>query len=104
MGIDELVNVEAFAYDFTLNYDENAFEYVEAISDDGVFVNAKKIEDGKVRVLVSSLTGEPLPAKEVLAKVVLRAEAKTEGGNLSITNSSVGDGEGLIGKNIICFQ
>ena len=63
-----------------------------------------KIEDGKVRVLVSSLTGEPLPAKEVLAKVVLRAEAKTEGGNLSVTNSSVGDGEGLIGKNIICFQ
>ena len=96
MGIDELVNAEAFAYDFTLNYDENAFEYVEAISDDGVFVNAKKIEDGKVRVLVSSLTGEPLPAKEVLAKVVLRAEAKTEGSNLSVTNSSVGDGEGLV--------
>ena len=96
VGIDELVNAEAFAYDFTLNYDENAFEYVEAISDDGVFVNAKKIEDGKVRVLVSSLTGEPLPAKEVLAKVVLRAEAKAEGSNLSVTNSSVGDGEGLV--------
>ena len=61
-----------------------------------MFVNAKKIEDGKVRVLVSSLTGEPLPAKEVLAKVVLRAEAKTEGSNLSVTNSSVGDGEGLV--------
>ncbi|MDK0728600.1 O-GlcNAc hydrolase NagJ [Clostridium perfringens] len=96
VGIDELVNAEAFAYDFTLNYDENAFEYVEAISDDGVFVNAKKIEDGKVRVLVSSLTGEPLPAKEALAKVVLRAEAKAEGSNLSVTNSSVGDGEGLV--------
>ena len=47
-------------------------------------------------MLVSSLTGEPLPAKEALAKVVLRAEAKAEGSNLSVTNSSVGDGEGLV--------
>ncbi|EGT3616230.1 O-GlcNAcase NagJ [Clostridium perfringens] len=96
VGIDELVNTEAWAYDFILNYDENAFDYVETTSKDGVFVSAKKIEDGKVRVLASSLTGEPLPAKDVLAKVVLKAEAKAEGTSLSVTNSSVGDGEGVV--------
>ncbi|ELC8441056.1 beta-N-acetylglucosaminidase domain-containing protein [Clostridium perfringens] len=96
VGIEELTNSEAWAYDFVLNYDENAFDYVETTSKDGVFVSAKKIEDGKVRVLASSLTGEPLPAKEALAKVVLRAEAKTEGTPLSITNTSIGDGEGMV--------
>lgn len=96
IGIEELTNSEAWAYDFVLNYDENAFDYVETTSKDGVFVSAKKIEDGKVRVLASSLTGEPLPAKEALAKVVLRAEAKTEGTPLSITNTSIGDGEGIV--------
>ncbi|MDZ4994411.1 O-GlcNAcase NagJ [Clostridium perfringens] len=96
VGIDELVNTEAWAYDFILNYDENAFDYVETTSKDGVFVSAKKIEDGKVRVLASSLTGEPLPAKDVLAKVVLKAEAKAEGTSLSVTNSLVGDGDGVV--------
>ncbi|WP_322502178.1 endo-alpha-N-acetylgalactosaminidase family protein [Clostridium sp. LIBA-8841] len=96
VGIEELTNSEAWAYDFILNYDENAFDYVETTSKDGVFVSAKKIEDGKVRVLASSLTGEPLPAKEALMKIVLKAEAKTEGTSLSITNSSIGDGEGIV--------
>ncbi|MDZ5252088.1 beta-N-acetylglucosaminidase domain-containing protein [Clostridium sp. LIBA-8841] len=96
VGIEELTNSEAWAYDFVLNYDENAFDYVETTSKDGVFVSAKKIEDGKVRVLASSLTGEPLPAKEALTKVVLKAETKTEGTSLSITNSSIGDGEGIV--------
>lgn len=96
IGIEELTNSEAWAYDFVLNYDENAFDYVETTSKDGVFVSAKKIEDGKIRVLASSVTGEPLPAKEALAKVVLKAEAKTEGTSLSITNSSIGDGEGIV--------
>ncbi|HHD2753449.1 TPA: beta-N-acetylglucosaminidase domain-containing protein [Clostridium perfringens] len=96
IGIEELTNSEAWAYDFVLNYDENAFDYVETTSKDGVFVSAKKIEDGKIRVLASSVTGEPLPAKEALAKVVLKAEAKIEGTSLSITNSSIGDGEGMV--------
>ncbi|MGG5461806.1 endo-alpha-N-acetylgalactosaminidase family protein [Clostridium sp. B9] len=96
VGIRELINGEAYAYDLVLNYDENAFDYVETKSIDGVFISAKKIGDGQVRVLASSLTGEQLPVKETLAKVVLTATNKVEGASLTVSNSSIGDGEGKV--------
>ncbi|MGG5461807.1 beta-N-acetylglucosaminidase domain-containing protein [Clostridium sp. B9] len=96
VGIGELTNGEAYAYDFVLNYDENAFDYVETTSIDGVFVSAKKIADGQVRVLASSLTGETLPVKEALAKVVLTATKAVEGSSLVVSNTSIGDGEGKV--------
>ena len=96
IGINELTNIEAYAYDFILNYDEEAFDYVETNSIDGVSVSAKKISDGKIRVLASSLTGKPLPLKESLAKVILTAKNKVNNSILEVNNASIGDSNGKV--------
>lgn len=88
--------LELYSADITFSYNPEVFDYNGTTkAQDGLIVTGKKVKDGEIRVIVSSL-GTSIISGAELAKINLTPKKVVTEENVSILSSEFGDGDGIV--------
>ncbi|MGG5460652.1 sialidase domain-containing protein [Clostridium sp. B9] len=107
LGVEALAeDKDAYSAEYLFEYNPEVFTLNEVASvGEGIFVNSKEVEPGKVRILVASL-GTEIGKTSDLVNVSLTPKSASEVETLAVTTATVGVGDGsthdleLVNKNI----
>lgn len=93
MGLQELKEgLNVFGGSIELEYDSEVFELneVKSLRED-MMVDGKLTEGGKVKILIASLNGEPIPVNENFISVSLKSKKVSKESTISLTLGEFGD-------------
>lgn len=94
-GLEAGLNL--FGGSIELEYDSKVFELNEVKSlNEDMMVDGKVTEYGKVKILIASLTGEPIPANENFISVSLKSKKASKESTISLTLGEFGDINGTL--------
>lgn len=107
LGVETLAeDKDAYSAEYLFQYNPEIFTLNEVTSvNEGIFVNSKELEPGKVRVVVASL-GTEIEKTSDLVNVSLTPKAVSEAETLEVSEAMIATGDGsihdleLVNKNV----
>lgn len=96
IGLKEVKeNLNLFGGSIDIEYDPEIFELneIKSLRED-MMVEGKLIENGKVQILIASLTGDPIPVNEDFINVSLKSRKVSEESTINLTLGEFGDVNG----------